>query len=383
MIEDKATGALTSVPSDPVIVQAALQRYLDGRKAGLQVAACERISGGFETFIFGIRVESAANPAVLVEGSLVSAAGVLEPHESSLLPVGERLILRIYRGPGDVERSTWEAAIIGRVRKDGIPAPAVYLHEPDPAPLGGPFLVLEFLAGGRLDEVASAAGKIAVLRLMRNFARAQAAIYAVDWPEGTELAHDMAASDLGPFAWAAGRVQAARRELESRGLTQVLPVVDWLEANQELVAGAPEVLIHGDYHFLNVFAEGTRITGIIDWGAGGFANKHDDIGWSSLLIATASAVDRKDDKRMAPFRTVGHRFYLASIWEACRVDGDQLRYGEVYAGLRWLMIFLPSYLPDAGPPILNSDAVAFTTPLFVKRVRRFIEKRTKLKLEIK
>jgi hypothetical protein len=47
-----------------------------------------------------------------------------------------------------------------------------------------------------------------------------------------------------------------------------------------------------------------------------------------------------------------------------------------------MMVFLPTFLPDAGPPLLNSDAVAFTTPLYVKRVRRFIEKRTKLKLQI-
>jgi aminoglycoside phosphotransferase (APT) family kinase protein len=372
VIEDETAGSPSPDPPDAAVIGAAMQRYLegrgDGRGAGLQVVTCERISGGFETFIYSFRVAP-------VSGDACSP-------EVTLLPLAERLILRIYRGPGTAARSAWEAAIIGRVRQDGIPAPAVYLYEPDPAPLGGPFLVLEFLRGGRLDQVATSAGKIAVLRLLRNFARAQAAIYAVDWPEGRTLAPGTEASDLGPFAWAADRVQAARRELERRGLTQVLPVVDWLEENHHLVAGAREVLIHGDYHPLNVFAEGTRITGIIDWGAGGFANKHDDMGWSSLLIATASAADRKEDRRIAPFRTIGHRFYLASLGEACRVDGDQLRYGEVYAGLRWLMIFLPSYLPDAGPPILNSDAVAFTTPLFVRRVRRFIEKRTKLKLAI-
>jgi hypothetical protein len=64
------------------------------------------------------------------------------------------------------------------------------------------------------------------------------------------------------------------------------------------------------------------------------------------------------------------------------VDRKKLRYGEVSAALRWMLIFLPSYLPNAGPPVLNPDAVAFTTPIYVQRVRRFIEKRTGLKLAI-
>lgn len=363
----EALDALTSPePPEAALMQAALQRHLDKRDAGLRVSACERIAGGFETFIYGFRVERAEGRAT----------------DDSLLPPGEQLILRIYRGPDVIERSTWEARVIERVRQEGVPVPRVYLHEPDPAPLGGPFLVLGFVAGTRLDQAALNAGPVAVVRIIRNYARAQASIYQIDWPEGRALVPAADDADVSPFAWAPQRLQAARRELQTRNLPQLLPVVDWLEQNHPLIERGGEVLIHGDFHPLNMFVEGSRISGVIDWGSGGFANKHEDIGWSSMLIATASAADRKEDRRLAPFRTVAHRVYLGCLWEACRLDRKQLRYGEVYAGLRWMLIFLPSYLPNAGMPVLNSDAVAFTTPLYVKRVRRFIEKRTKLKLAI-
>src|SRR5204863_9259658 len=136
-------------------------------------------------------------------------------------------------------------------------------------------LVLDVVAGARVDQVIPEAGPITVLRLIRNFARAQSAVYAIDWPQGRTLVPGGAGSDLGPFAWTPDRLAAARAELERRNLQRLLPVVDWFEANQSVIDRAGDVLIHGDYHPLNVFAEGSRITGVIDWGAGGFANKHE------------------------------------------------------------------------------------------------------------
>jgi len=363
-----ADPALTA-PGELATEQACVrfQRYLRNRGSDARVATFERITGGFETFIYRFTL---------------AADGPETGHASPLLPPSRRLILRVYYRGGVVERSAWEAAVIAEVRLHGVPAPEVFLYEPDVQPLGGPFLVLDLAAGTRLDQAAPVAGKLTVVRMLRNFARAQAAIYGIDWPAGRALVPPAGSAGIGPFAWVPERLVAARHEIAVRGLRPLEPLVDWLEQHHHLIANEPEVLIHGDFHPLNVFVEGPRISGIIDWGAGGFANKHEDIGWSSLLIATASAVDAAEDKQLGQFRTVGHALYMASLWEACRVDRAQLQYGEVYAGLRWMLIFLPSYLPDAGPAVLNSDAVAFTTPRFVARVRSFIEKRTGLKLAI-
>lgn len=358
-------GQMGAAPT-AVWMQGALQRYLDRRGAGLRVVACETISGGYETFIFGIRFEAAAG------------ANTLAP----FLPTDRRLILRVYQGVNVVGRSGWEAATIAYVRGKGVVAPELHLYEADPEPLGAPFLVIGFVPGERLDQAALTAKPLTVLKLLRNYARAQTALHALEWPEGPALLAAATPDEFHALSWAPDRVQAARRELEVRGLTALLPVVDWLEANRGVLAAEPEVFVHGDFHPLNMFVQGTRISGIIDWGSSGFANRHEDIGWSSMLIATVSAVDKKEDRRLAPFRAMAHKIYLGCLWQARRLDRKQLRYGEVSAALRWLLIFLPSYLPNAGPPVLNPDAAALTTPLYVERVRRFIEKRTKLKIDI-
>lgn len=322
---------------------------------------CERVTGGYETFIYSARLEGAG----------------------TLLPAGPTLIVRIYRGLNVVERCGWEAAAITAMQARGIPTAPLYLHEPDPAPLGGPFVILGFLPGRRMDEAALASGTVTVVKLLKAYAEMQTHIHTIDWPEGRELLRSFQLNNsFDALAWAPGRLKAARTELETRGLTALLPVLDWLEANRHLLKGAPEVFVHGDFHPLNIFVEGTHISGILDWGGCGFATRYEDIGWSSALIATVSAVDKQEDRKLAPYRTVAHKLYLGLLWKAGGLNRRALRWGEVYGALRWLMIFLPSYLPDAGPAVLNPDAATLTTPLYVKRVRRFIEKRTKLTLDV-
>ncbi len=368
-MEWRGVGGEVTLAEQPAIetapeaaaVGAALQQYLDDRSADLRVLECERVSGGYETFIYSARLEGTG----------------------TLLPAGPKLIVRIYRGVNVVERCGWEAAAIAAMHERGIPTPPLYLHEPDPAPLGAPFLVLGFLPGRRMDEAALAGGTVTVVKLLKAYAEMQTRIHAIQWPEGRELLRSLQTDiTFDALAWAPGRLRAARTELESRGLTALLPVVDWLERNRRLLKGAPEVFVHGDFHPLNIFVEGTRISGILDWGSCGFATRYEDIGWSSALIATVSAVDKKEDRQLAPYRTVAHKIYLGLLWKAGGLNRGALRWGEVYGALRWLLIFLPSYLPNAGPAVLNPDAATLTTPLYVKRVRRFIEKRTKLTLEI-
>ena len=338
---------------------AALDRYLTGR-GPQRVVGCERVAGGYETFIYRVELEGAG-----------------------ALPGGVPLILRVYQGPGVAERSRWEAAVTVRVRAAGVPVPAVHLYEPDAAPLGGPFLLLDLARGARMDEAAATASPLTVVRMIRNFARMQARIHAVDWPEGHALAPGAAEGDgLGPFVWGPNRLALARRELLSRRLDPLLPLVSWLEQRREALPPTPDVLIHGDFHPLNVFMDGPRVSDIIDWGAGGFAGAHEDAGWTSLLLATATAADAAQDRAFAAVRTLGQRAYVAATWEASRPSRALLRYGEVYAGLRWLLLFLPSVLPDAGSPVLNADARDFATPRYVRRVLAFVNRRTRLKLDL-
>ena len=119
----------TAIDAAPVAndVARTLQRYLDARESGLRVAACERISGGFETFIFGVRIE-------LQEYRRVGDHGSREPGTA---PAGSsHICLRVDDLAGTLARA--EAAGGRRVTdpfqidsgiNDG--GAAVYLRDPD------------------------------------------------------------------------------------------------------------------------------------------------------------------------------------------------------------------------------------------------------------
>lgn len=356
------TARLTAPPRPSVNeIQAGLEACLRRHEQGVRVTAVEALFGGYETYIY--RVQLAAT------------------RPSLHLPVDTPLILRLGWRPDATPAMAWEALAMDAARRAGIPAPEVYHNEPG-SPGIGPFLLMEQVRGKRFDQAALDAGITGSLRMIRAFARAQAAIYRVSWRPQPAAMPSLGGSMLAPFASREERLAALRLEIDARHMPYLAPALGWLEEHRTVLRQTRPVFMHGDCHPFNVFIEKGRISGIIDWSAAGFGDRHEDIGWSSMLIATATSEDPAEEKQLALFRSVGRRLYLAFLYEACRLDRDALRYGEVYGALRWLLIFLPTYLPDAGPPILNADAVAFTTPRYVQRVRSFLEQRTGLRLSL-
>ena len=361
--ERQAGIGLNERPSANVLTDV-LDAYLDRRGLGVRVAQVAPILGGFETYIYRLELAATDSP------------------DAAQLPTGIPLILRLGWRHDSPEAVVWEAQAMAAARRGGIPAPRVYLVEPHLPELGGAIMLMEFVRGVRLDEAGLHAGPVEVIRLLRAYARMQAAIYRVPWrPERSQLPA-LAGSALAPFASLDERLTALDAEIEARGLPSLRPVLRWLQENRGIIERRRRVFLHGDCHPLNIFVDKHRVCGVIDWSAAGFGDRHEDIGWSSMLIGTATSAVPAEDRQLGVFRTLGRWLYLAFLHDACRLDRAALRYGEVYGGLRWLLIFLPSYLPNAGPPVLNADAPAFTIPRYVKRVKRFIEKRTDLHLTI-
>ncbi len=74
-------------------------------------------------------------------------------HRASRLPgvaAGQRLVVRCYEGPRADDKGRRESHTIAALAAANYPVPQPYLYEPDPAPLGTPFLVMERVAGGPL-----------------------------------------------------------------------------------------------------------------------------------------------------------------------------------------------------------------------------------------
>jgi aminoglycoside phosphotransferase (APT) family kinase protein len=179
----------------------------------------------------------------------------------------EPLILLV-RGAGSQVTTdpAWEVAVLERVVRHGVRAPAVWAHDLGGELLGGPAVLLERLPG-RADPVAWLTGDAAVGRARTlDLARALAELHRAD-PSGLPASEPLV--DLSRDRFLASRLEP-------------LPALSWLfdwltdhETEPERAA-----VVHGDFRPGNVLYEDDRITALLDWEMAHVGDPIEDLAWA-------------------------------------------------------------------------------------------------------
>ena len=314
-------------------VAAGLLRYLSrasGRPDLTYAARPARISGGFDTAIFGFTLNRA-------------------PEHLS-----EPLILRLGQASADPQRFALEALVQNALAATGFPAPRAHVTETDKVVLGGPFVIMQRLQGRPLAhgveglaEGASLTGKLrGMIGLPVLFRRISAT-----WVDTQMRLHDLpvepllqAVADAGldervvTFDGQYARLTAA---IENATLSELKPVLFWLQANRP---DPPRrvAICHGDFHPLNIMADAGRLTGVIDWANVVVAQPEMDVGSAIANITTAPF---NVPPPMRPALQLIIRSALGSYVRSYRrvrpLDGHALRYFQVFrafAQLGWAAV---------------------------------------------
>lgn len=256
---------------------------------------------------------------------LESASGrhvIRRPPQNTISPLAARGVRREY----DVLR-----ALAGRA-----PVPRALGFCDDPAILGAPFSVLEFVPGVAITE-----------QLPEAYAEGDTAA-AVD-VLGAELIDALAGIHALPLAALSGLdwpepEQFLRRQVERwlkiRAGDAVRPLPQLEQVGRELLArpvvAAPVTLVHGDYHLDNTLVDAGRpqLRAVIDWELATFGDPRLDLGlllafWGERLLekpgfAFVQAVSQRSD--------VSSRAQLAQRWQgACGHDLGDLGYFCAFA----------------------------------------------------
>src|SRR5262245_49946577 len=204
--------------ADDQRIAAALLRYLSVRLGKGALAYAEsplRISGGFDTAIFGFTLNSVDLPA--------------------------RLILRLGKPSSDPARFALEAAVQNALVSMGYPAPLAYLSEPSTTHLGGPFMIMQRLDGRplahELEQVIAAPELTSKLKGMLGLRSLFGAINS-RWVDSQVQLHELpttpllkAIADAGldqraaTFAGQRARLVAM---IDRASLTELKPGLAWL-----------------------------------------------------------------------------------------------------------------------------------------------------------
>lgn len=292
----------------------ALERFLR-RSTGAQscvVTALDRLEGG------AVR-ENWRLEAVLEGGTLAGRqALVLRTDAATSLGIG-------------LDRAA-EFAVLRAVHKAGVAAPEPLLLCIDPAVVGKPFFLMRRLPGEAAPAriVAGALGGERIA-LAAALARQLARIHAILPPRP-----ELAALGEPPEDAAAARLAQCAALLASDPAPH--PVAEWglRWLSRHRPAAAPPVLCHGDFRTGNYLCDEDGLTGLLDWEFAGWSDAHEDLAWFCLGCWRFGAYAREAGGIAA--RAAFLDAYAAASGRA--VEPERLRWWEVMAALRWLVIAL-------------------------------------------
>jgi len=216
--------------------------------------------------------------------------------------------------------------------------PRVLWFEKDPAVLGAPFYVMEWVEGEvplpALDDSGNPPFSDDSLRLSiaHDYSSILAEIHKVDW-RSKGLHFLGAPRDARDAAERAVDLWAGYTE---RGRLGPMPMMTealcWLRRN--LPPAGPVTLVHGDYRTGNFIVRAGRIVAFLDWELVHLGDPMEDIGWSVSRIWRGQSpyagylVDRADFFRW--YQEAG----------GADIDTERVRFYEVLAGVKMAAIML-------------------------------------------
>jgi aminoglycoside phosphotransferase (APT) family kinase protein len=223
-----------------------------------------RITGGFDTFIYGFRLDGA-------------------PPE-----LAGDLILRLSRddNPWIPLRTVFERTVQNVIAALAYPAPRVFDTCTDGSVLGAPFLIMEKLRGRSMLDMLFRPSRI-WLRLPAILAETQARLHALD-PDKLLAAVD--AEGLPRRVLTVGDwLDQAASVIDRTALDGLRPGLAWLGENQPSPTDQP-VICHGDFHPLNILMLRGQVTGVLDWPGVKIAEPAYDVG-ATIAIFTQGPVN--------------------------------------------------------------------------------------------
>jgi aminoglycoside phosphotransferase (APT) family kinase protein len=276
------------------------------------------------------------------------------------------LVLRLYAGPGGLPRARREFAAQTYAYRLGYPVPEPLLLEQDSGPLGGPFVIMEYVPGeALLDRLRG--NYLRVLEVPARLADAHARLHALpvhgrDLPRGPFLARHLA--ELG-------------RTLGNYELDGLRAALRWLESYRPPETESPR-LLHLDFHPVNLIVRDDGACVVLDWSEADVGDVHADLATTLLLLRHAPIEGLSLRERLlAPItRWFLGRRYLKAYGRDAAIDRGRLDYYLAWACLRRLATY--GMWLRAGPLSNGSkpDAIGRITPGHVRDLQLCFARRT-------
>jgi aminoglycoside phosphotransferase (APT) family kinase protein len=200
----------------------------------------------------------------------------------------QHLVARIYPGGDRVAKAEKESSTMRIVQELGYPVPRVHILETEPSHLGNPFIIMDRIDGGTLDDRMHEDDE----KWMSIFFKLFVDLHKLDWrkmvlPDQIPLFGD-------PYFYIKTTLSDMERILKHNGKQELLTIIDWAKnCCKEVPFDSPSI-IHGDFHTFNVLVDVNEKAYVIDWGAARVADFRVDLAWTLLLSYAYDTRERRD-----------------------------------------------------------------------------------------
>jgi aminoglycoside phosphotransferase (APT) family kinase protein len=247
----------------------------------------------------------------------------------------DRLILRVYYGPGAAVKCSEEFAALRELQAAGYPVPAVLLQDTSPGIEGKPFVIMELIEGPLLGEALHEAGETEQKNLVQQFCRLFVDLHQIDWRPFVKDPAEIGRRDEISL-WLAD----AREKALLFGVGELDPVLDWLEDFRAGVRPGRSSVTHGDFHPWNILVRPPGEMVVIDWTNARVQDFRLDLSWTLLLAEASLGAARRNQILTEYERARGERIEDLEYFEvmsALRRAGSiliSLRHGAEQLGMR-------------------------------------------------
>lgn len=247
------------------------------------------------------------------------------------------LVLRAYSSRHGLSRLRREFEVQSHLWKRGYPVPRPILMEEGSWPLGGPFMLMEWIPGETLLHF--------LLEHPMNIWRYPGYMAELQW-----RLHTMPVSD---FPVSAGphlprSLKSLEQIIRDCNLDGVAPGLEWLQSHQPEPAAKP-CIVHLDYHPLNLLVREGRFEAVLDWNDADVGDYHADVA-ATLLLVDVCPVRMHSWRHWLvslPGQGILRRRYLRAYRRRMPIDARKLRYYLAWAALRRLLMW--AHWLYAGP----------------------------------
>lgn len=315
---------------DPGLLRERLARWLSGRIDAPEITALAspQASGmSSETLVFDVRFREAGAPRT---GSFVARLAP-DPRDVPVFPVY------------DLETQFRVLRLVAE--KSRVPVPRVRWLEPDPAPLGSPFFVMDRVSGRVPPDIMpynmgswlSEAAPEDQRRLQDATVGVLAGLHSIDL-RGIDAAFlELPVPGTTPLA---RHIENQRRYYAWMRDGRRHPVIErcfaWIDANRPRDEG-PAVISWGDSRIGNVLYDGFEPAAILDWEMAAIGPRGLDLGWLVFMHEFFEGVARMLGQPGMPGFL--RREDVAAHYErVCGHAVPDLAFYELYAALRHAIV---------------------------------------------